>query len=161
MAHVTIEYMIFVPVLILQIFLFPIAATAMMNSYADSRMTLQLKQISGDLGSSMQQLYFTMNHNSIASGTVTSGLTVPTIIQDGNNVYSYLITLTNATSPQSSVQVMNLTLSLVGAKATASSIVTLGNNANWPNNANYSSVLITQLTAIKSSGGIALSFGGS
>jgi hypothetical protein len=161
MAHVTIEYMIFVPVLILQIFLFPIAATAMMNSYSDSRMTLQLKQISGDLVSSMQQLYFTMNHNSIASGTVTSGLTVPTTIQDGNNVYSYLITLTNATSPQSSVQVMNLTLSLVGAKATASSIVTLGNNANWPNNANYSSVLITQLTGIKSSGGIALSFGGS
>ena len=161
MAHVTIEYMIFVPVLILQIFLFPIAASAMMNSWADSRMTLQLKEISGDLGSSMQQLYYTMDHDSIASGTVNSSLTVPATIQDGNNIYSYKIVLTNATTPHNSIQVMNLTLSLVGSKGTASSIITLGNDASWQNNANYSSILITHITATKSGGTISLSFGGS
>ena len=63
----------------------------------------------------MQQLYYTMNHESISSGSLTCKLNVPTTIQDGNNGYNYLITLTNATNPDSSVQVMNLTLSLIGA----------------------------------------------
>jgi len=161
MAHVTVEYMIFVPVLILQIFLFPVAASAIMNSWTDSRMTLQLQEISGDLGSSIQQIYFTMNHDTISGGCVTSAITVPTTIVDGNNAYSYKITLTNATNPQSSIQVMNLTLTLNGAKGTASSIVTLGDDASWKNNATYISSQVTQITANKTANTITLSFGGS
>ncbi len=62
--------MIMVPILILQIFLFPIAATAIMNAWSDSRMTIELQEISGHLGSSIQQLYYTMNHASISSGSI-------------------------------------------------------------------------------------------
>lgn len=65
MAQISIEYMIMIPILILQIFLFPFAATAIMNGWTDSRMTIQLQEVSGHLGSSIQQLYYTMNHESI------------------------------------------------------------------------------------------------
>ena len=160
MAHVTIEYMIMVPVLIIQIAIFPLAAATLMGAWSGSRMSLQLQEISGDLGSSMQQLYYTMNHESISSGTITSYLSVPTTIQDGNNGYNYVITLTNATNPGSSVMVMNLTLSLMGAKGTASSIVTLGNNAAWINNSTFNSNQITKIIATKASGIITLSFQG-
>jgi hypothetical protein len=160
MAHVTIEYMIFVPVLILQIIAFPIAAASIMNAWSDSRMALQLQEISSDLGSSMQQLYYTMNHESISSGTITTNLNVPITIQDGNNGYNYLIRLTNATNSGSSVMVLNLTLSLIGAQGTASSIVTLGSNASWPNNSTFTSSEITQISANKTSNTITLTFQG-
>ena len=152
--------MILVPVLILQIFLFPIAASAIMNSWSNDRMNLQLQEMSGDLGSAMQQLYYTMNHASIASGSVTSNINVPRTVQDGNNGYNYLITLTNATDPNGSVQVLNITLSLIGANSQASSIVTLGNNAAWPNNSTFRSSQISEIIATKTSGSITLSFQG-
>ena len=160
MAHVTVEYMIMVPVLILQIFIFPLAAASLMGAWSGSRMSLQLEEISGDMGSSMQQLYYTMNHESISSGTITTSITVPTSIQDGSNGHNYRITLTNATNPGSSVMVMNLTLTLMGAKGSASSIVTLGTNAAWPNNSTFYSNQVNEICANKTSGIITLSFQG-
>jgi len=160
MAQISIEYMIMIPILILQIFLFPIAATAIMNAWTDSRITVQLQEVSGHLGSSIQQLYYTMNHESISSGSLTAKLDVPTVIQDGPNDYNYKITLSNATNPNSSVKVMNLTLSLIGANGKASTLVTLGNNADWQNNLTFKSSNTSVISATKSSGSISLSFQG-
>ena len=159
MPQVTIEYMIMVPILILQIFLFPIAAATIMGAWSNSRMTLELQEVSGHLGSSMQQLYYTMNHASISSGSLTAKLTVPTTITDGNNGYNYMITLSNATNLNSSVKVMNLTLSLIGTSGKASTLVTLGQNAVW-NNSAFKSNNISLINATKSSGIISLSFQG-
>ena len=159
MPQVTIEYMIMVPILILQIFLFPIAAATIMGAWSNSRMTLELQEVSGHLGSSMQQLYYTMNHASISSGSLTAKLTVPTTITDGNNGYNYMITLSNATNLNSSVKVMNLTLSLIGTSGKASTLVTLGQNAYW-NNSAFKSNNISLINATKSSGIISLSFQG-
>jgi hypothetical protein len=61
--------MIMIPVLILQIFLFPITASVIMNTWADSSMTLELQETAGHMGSSIQQLYYTMNHASVPNGT--------------------------------------------------------------------------------------------
>jgi hypothetical protein len=159
LPQITIEYMIMVPLLILQIFIFPIAASAIMNAWSNSQMTIELQEVSGHLSSSMQQLYFTMNHASISSGSVTDKLEVPTTIQNGNNGYNYMIILSNATNPNSSVKVMNLTLTLIGTSAKASTIVTLGQNADW-NNTSLKSSKISFINATKSSGNIFLSFQG-
>lgn len=160
MAQVTIEYMIMVPVLIMQIFLFPIAATAIMGAWSNSRMTIELQEISGHLGSSMQQLYYTMNHASISSGSITYKADVPIVITDGDKGYNYLITLTNATNSNGSVKVMNLTLSLIGANGEASTLVTLGQNANWQNNSTLKSDLFSLICATKTSSTISLSLQG-
>jgi hypothetical protein len=131
-----------------------------MGAWSNSRMTLELQEVSGHLGSSMQQLYYTMNHASISSGSLTAKLTVPTTITDGNNGYNYMITLSNATNLNSKVEVMNLTLSLIGASGKASTLVTLGQNAYWQNNSTFKSNNISLISATKASGIISLSFQG-
>jgi hypothetical protein len=160
MTQVTIEYMIMVPLLILQIFLFPIAAVTIMGAWTNSRMTIELQDISGHLGSSIQQLYYTMNHASISSGTLTAQVDVPTTIPNGDKNYNYRITLSNATSSNSVAKVMNLTLSLIGANGQASTLVTLGQNADWNNNSTIRSNDFSQISATKTSSTISLSFQG-
>jgi hypothetical protein len=160
LPHITIEYMIMVPLLILQIFLFPIVAVTIMNTWSNSRMTIELQDVSGHLASSMQQLYYTMNHGSISTGSITARLDVPTFIEDGNYRYNYMIILSDATNPSSSVRVMNLTLSLIGASGKASTLITLGQNADWQNNSTFKSNNISLINATKSSEKIFLSFQG-
>ena len=160
MTQVTLEYMIMIPILILQIFLFPIAAGAIMGAWSNSRMTIELQDISGHLGSSIQQLYYTINHASISSGSLTAKVDVPTTIPDGDKSYNYLITLSNATNSNSAVKVMNLTLSLIGADGQASTLVTLGQNANWQDNSTLNSNTFSLICATKTSSTISLSFQG-
>ncbi|HJW97500.1 MAG TPA: hypothetical protein VJ529_00095, partial [Candidatus Bathyarchaeia archaeon] len=62
MVHVTIEYMIMVPVLVLQIFLFPLTANWLMTTWVDSRRNLALQDVASHLSSTIQQLYLSLNH---------------------------------------------------------------------------------------------------
>ena len=67
------------------------------------------------LGSSMQQLYYTINHASISSGPFQLNWTHPAVIGEGyGNFYSYTIKLLNATKANSNVRIMNITLILAG-----------------------------------------------
>ena len=159
MPQVTIEYMIMIPLLILQIFIFPIAAVTIMGAWSNSRMTIELQNVSGHLASSLQQLYYTMNHASISSGSLTATLDVPTLITDGNSGFNYMITLSNATNLGSSVKVMNLTLSLIGTHGKASTLITLGENAEW-NNSAVRSNSISIINATKLSNTVFLSLQG-
>ncbi len=151
--------MIMIPLLIMQIFIFPIVAVTAMNVWSNSRMTVELQEVSGHLASSMQQLYYSINHASISSGSLTARLDVPIVIQDGNQGHNYMIILSNATSQGSSVKVMNLTLSLMGAGGKASTLITLGQNAEWTNSAQKSNN-ISLINATKTSGTILLSLQG-
>jgi hypothetical protein len=151
--------MIMIPLLILQIFIFPIVAVTVMNVWSNQRMTVELQEISGHLGSSLQQLYYSINHSSISSGSLTCKLDVPTVITDGGHGYNYMIILGNATNQGSSVNVMNLTLSLIGTSGTASTLITLGQNANWTSST-LKSNNISQINANKTSGNIFLAFQG-
>lgn len=58
----TLEYMILIPILILQIFLFPIFVTSVVNNWVDQRRELALEEIAGHIGSSIQQIYYSLNH---------------------------------------------------------------------------------------------------
>lgn len=144
-----------IPILIMQIFIFPFAATIIMNTWTDSRRTLELQEIAGHLGSSMQQLYYTINHASISSGSLTAQPDTPSFI-DG---YSYNVTLFDATT-SASVKIMNITVNLVGAHNEASSLITLGENVAWPGNLTFTSYKISVINATKTAGNIWLSFNG-
>jgi len=148
--------MIMVPVLIMQIFIFPFAATMMMDTWVDSRRELVLQETAGHLGSSIQQLYYTINRASISNGSLTLKLDTPPSIEG----YAYTITLHNATNSNAQARIMNITLNLVGARGATSTLVTFGENAAWQDNALYLSNS-TSINATKtSSGSILLSLEG-
>jgi hypothetical protein len=122
-AHVTIEYVIMVPLLISQIFLLPWAASVIMNGWVDSRRTLALQETASHLGSSIQQTYLSINYTTIPAADVTSKLDVPPFIE------GYAYTATGTFNEDSNI--LELTLALKGADMSVTAAVTLGQNVNW------------------------------
>ena len=128
MANITLEYMILIPILILQIFLLPFAAGLFMNYWATSSNTLALKDASTNLSSSIEQLYFFLNSASVSSGTVTNNPGIPQYI--GNYAYVGNATLISV-SGSGSGKVLELTLKLIGSPISTTTPVTLGENVQW------------------------------
>jgi hypothetical protein len=156
MPHVTIEYMIMIPVMILQIFLFPVVASTLMNIWVDQRRTLSLQDVTSHLGSTIQQLYFSLNHNTIPSGMVTYSPGLPPFIE--NDYYFGSATQLTASTSNSTV-VLELTVKLAGTPDSATTTVVLGSNAIW----NHSSIFVSNSTYAcvigdKSNGTISLWF---
>jgi hypothetical protein len=160
MAHVTIEYMIMIPVLILQIFLFPLTTNWLMNVWVDSRRTLALQDAASNLGSTIQQLYFALNHPTIPVGTkISNAPGLPPFI-DGFH-YPGNATLQTISPVPGSAQTLNIALRLVATKITVTTSVILGFNARW----NQASLFIsnstsTRVSAEKNETVIQLYFGG-
>ena len=122
--------MIMIPLLILQIFLFPLAASLIMNGWVDSRRTLELQETGSHLGSSIQQLYSSLNHDSISTGTVTDKLELPPFIE--GYAYEGNATLRTALDPAlNSSKILDITLTLKGTSIQSTSSVTLGQNVEW------------------------------
>lgn len=152
MANITIEYMILVPLLILQIFLLPYATSLIISGWSTSSETLALQDASSRVGSSIQQLYYFMNHTSIPSGNVTSSMNIPKFI----NNYAYT---GNATLPPSS-NVLQLTLKFMGNSIFVTSPLDLGQNVRWNPSAFMSNSTTACIQACKySNNTILLSFG--
>jgi len=159
MPHVTIEYVIFMPVLILQIFLFPIFANALMNTWVNSRQTLALQDVAGQLGSAVQQLYFSLNHASIPSGTVTYSPGLPPFIE--SSYYTGHATLSSNTGTGSNPSFLQLTVTLVGTSNSVTTTVIMGSNALWQQSTFMSNSTNACITAQKlANGTILLYFGG-
>ena len=159
MPYITIEYIIMVPLLVLQIFLFPMAANWMMNIWVDSRRELALETVAGRLASSIQQLYFSLNHESVLAGTITYNPGVPKYI-DG-----YYYTARGQLTPLSggeSNQRLNITLTLVGLNMEVETHVTVGPNVDWAessvfiSNSTNACILVTKFA----NGSFLFSFGG-
>ncbi len=132
--EVTVEYMILIPVLILQIFLFPMFVNVAMTQYVNDQRTLQLQEVASYLGSSIEQIYLSLNHTSIQSSTLTSSLASQSLI-DG---YSYTGTAALQTGLNSS-PVLHVTLKLDGSDISSSTLVTLGQNVEWVANSVFTS----------------------
>jgi hypothetical protein len=153
-AHVTIEYVILVPLLILQIFLFPFAASIAMNSWVDSRRTLALQETASHLSSSIQQTYLSLNHTTISAATVTNKLDIPPFIEG----YAYTGTAT-LRELSSGSKVLELTLRFKGVEISTTATVTLGQNVEWQDSTFMSNSTSACLQAEKySNGAIELSF---
>lgn len=148
MAHITIEYIILIPVLILQIFLLPYLAGAFMSYWSTPCDTLALQDASSHIRSSIQQLYFFLNNPTVSSGTVTNNLGTPQYI--GNHPYSGNATLVS-TNGSGSGKVLQLTLTLKGTTISTTTPIILGQNVQWSNSSFMSNSNSTCINAYKDS----------
>lgn len=160
MVHATIEYVIMIPVLILQILLFPLAASWLMNIWVDSRRSLALQEAASHIGSVIQQVYFTLNHETITVNSITQKPDVPPLIE--NTPYVGNATLRAIMDPAlNSSKVLTITLRLEGTKTTATATVLLGPNAAWQESTFRSNSPNVCIIAQKfQNGTILLAFGG-
>jgi len=158
-THITIEYMIMIPVLILQIFLFPLTASWLMNIWVDSRRTLALQEAASHLGSTIQQLYFSLNHETISAGTATYSPGLPPFIENYNYIGN--ATLRAVSGSADSSKVLSITLTLAKTKIIVTTLVTLGSNVLWRSSVFVSNSTNAVVSAEKlSNGTIRLYFGG-
>jgi hypothetical protein len=125
--HITIEYVILIPLLFAQILVFPLAATMMTSSWVDARRDAALQGAASHLASTIQQLYLSINREEIVAGNITQASTLPPTIES----YPYTANGSLTSLGSSSSRVFTLTLSLVGARNTATASALLGSNARW------------------------------
>lgn len=152
MPHITIEYMIMIPMLIIQIFLFPLTASWIMNTWVNSRRTLALQDVADHLASTMQQLYFSLNHATIATGQASYTPGLPPFIED----YSYFANgtlLTVGGSGSNYTKAVSLVVTLTGTKNSVTTAVTLGFNVAWTPSIFYSNSSKASVTAVKTMAG--------
>jgi len=125
--HITIEYVILVPILFVQILVFPLAAEIMTSSWVDARRDAALQGAASHLASTIQQLYLSVNRDEILAGNITQASTLSPTIE----LYPYTANgaLTSLDSNSSKKLVLTLTLERAGNTATASAV--LGPNARW------------------------------
>jgi hypothetical protein len=152
-----------VPVLILQIFLFPLTASWLMNIWVDSRRTLALQESASHLGSTIQQIYFSLNHETISAGTATQKSNVPPFIE--NYPYTGSAKLKTVLDPAlNSSKVLEITLKLMAVGTTVTTSVILGQNVQWQESTFISNSTNACIRAVKFWDGdeyiIRLSFGG-
>lgn len=122
--------MIMVPILIVQIILFPYATSVIMTNWTDSRRVLALNESASTLGSSIQQLYSSLNHTTIKAGNVVNALSLPPFLEG----YSYTAegTLRSVSDTgESASKILEITLSIQGLRVSTTTTVTLGESAEW------------------------------
>ena len=147
MPNITIEYMIMIPLLILQVFLFPLTAGWIMNNWADSRQTLALRETASNVGSLIHQVYSTLTHESALAGTVTTTLDIPPLIEG----YAYIGNASLRAAEEDSVKILDITLKFKGASVAATSSVTMGESVLWNaestfmSNSSYASLLAEKM----------------
>jgi len=129
MPHITIEYMIMIPMLLMQIFLFPMTANWIMNTWVDSRRTLALQGVADHLASTMQQLYSSLDHASIPAGKDSYAPGLPPMIEDCN--YFASGTLRPVSGGPGFTKVIDLVVTLSGTKNSVTTAVILGPNLVW------------------------------
>lgn len=159
LAQVSLEYLILMPMLIIQIFVFPMAVGLVMDYWEDSRRELALEDVASNLGGTMQQVYLALNHATITSATLTNKLDVPPLIE--NYAYTGNVTLrTVLDAGLNPSKVLDITLKLADSQVSVTSSVTLGQNVIWGNSTFASNSPTACISAQKfPNGTISLSFG--
>jgi len=123
--HITIEYTILIPVLFVQIIVFPFAASRMATTWTNNQREAQLQNAADHLASTIQQLYLSMNRKEISVGNITQASTLPPTIQ------SYPYKATGTLRIADSSKVLTLLLELIGTKTTTTATAVLGSNVLW------------------------------
>jgi hypothetical protein len=154
MPHVSMEYAIMVPVLLMQVILIPMAASWMIDIWVVRRRETALQDVASNMGTSIQQLYFSLNGEEIAAGTTTDSPKVPPFIES----IPYVITASDTKFENSTI--IDLHLALIGTGTTVTSRVTLGPNVQWQqstflSNATHTSIDVQKLP----NGTLSFSFG--
>ena len=125
MPHVSMEYAIMVPILLVQVILIPMAAGWMIDAWAVRRRETALQDVASHVGTTIQQLYFSLNREEITAGITTQATNVPQFIE----YMPYVITAYDKKLGNSTI--IDLYLALMGTGTTATTRVTLGPNVTW------------------------------
>jgi hypothetical protein len=100
-----------------------------MNVWVDSRRTLVLQDAASNMGSTIQQMYFALNHPTVPAGTTFDQFGLPPYI-DGY-FYTANATLQPSGAATNSSQVLKITVRLATTKYQVTSSVLLGSIAQW------------------------------
>ncbi|MDH5635610.1 MAG: hypothetical protein OEY47_02970 [Candidatus Bathyarchaeota archaeon] len=123
MPNVTMEYAIMIPILLMQVILIPVATGWMMAVWVDQRKETALQDVASHLGSTVQQLYLSLNREEAGAGTVTQASNVPPFIES----IPYRLDASDRRVENGTI--IDLHLALMGTSITATTHVTLGSNA--------------------------------
>jgi hypothetical protein len=129
-----------------------------MNIWVDSRRTLALQDVASHLGSTIQQLYFSLNHETISAGTAKYSPGLPPFIEDCSYVGN--ATLRTVSASANSSKVLDIMLILVETRITVTTLVVLGSNVEWQDSSFVSNSTHACVSAMKNATGtITLYFG--
>jgi hypothetical protein len=116
------EYVIMVPVLLMQVILVPMATVWMIDVWVDQRKETALQDVASHLGSTIQQLYLSLNREEAGAGTVTQVSNVPPFIES----IPYVVDASDRRVENGTI--IDLHLALIATSITAFTRVTLGSN---------------------------------
>jgi hypothetical protein len=126
--NITVEHTLMIPILLIQVFLFPIAVKVMTSTWTDARRQNVLQDAADHLSSIIQQLYFCLNRTEISAGNITQASTLPRTVES----YPYTAVVDSLVSLGSdSSKVLTLTLTLEQAGNTATASVIVGPKVEW------------------------------
>lgn len=114
-----------VPILLVQVILIPAAVSWMMDVWVTRRRETALQDIASHMGTTIQQLYFSLNHEEISAGVTTQASNLPPFIES----VPYVVTASNRTIGDSTL--IDLYLALIGTGVSTNARVTLGPNVSW------------------------------
>jgi len=119
------EYAIMVPVLLVQVILIPVATGWMMDVWVVKRRETALQDVASHMGTTIQQLYFSLDREEIAAGTTTQTTNVPPFVES----IPYIVTASDTRIGNTTL--VDLHLALMGTDIAVTSRVTLGPNVLW------------------------------
>lgn len=114
-----------VPILLVQVILIPAAVSWMMDVWVTRRRETALQDIASHMGTTIQQLYFSLNREEISAGVTTQASNLPPFIES----VPYVVTASNRTIGDSTL--IDLYLALIGTGVSTNARVTLGPNVSW------------------------------
>lgn len=114
-----------VPILLVWVILVPMATGWMMEAWVDRRRETALQDVASHVGSTVQQLYFSLSREEIAAGTIIQNANVPPFVEST----PYVITVSDKKIENSVI--LDFYLSLMGTSISTTTRVTLGPNAMW------------------------------
>jgi hypothetical protein len=144
-AHLTIEYVMLIPLLFAQIIVFPLVANMMASSWVNTRREAELQGAASNLASTIQQLYLSLNRKEISAGNITQASTLPPTIES----YPYTANGSIASLGSNSSSVLTLTLFLENTRNTATASALLGSNAKWAGGIFHSNSLSASINVQK------------
>lgn len=158
MPHVAIEAVLMTPLLVVQILVFPYVASTMSSYWANATRDVTLQETASQIGSTIQQLYLSLDRIEVSTGTITQASTFPTEI-DGHS-YTVKGSLRTSLNP-SSGKVLTLNLTLQGLGNSVAAQTSMGSNVLWNETSTfYSSSPNASIKVQKSTDGtLSFSFG--
>jgi hypothetical protein len=157
LGHVAIEVVIMVPLLVAQLFVFPLVAIRMTSNWTDTSREVTLQEAASRMASTIQQLYLSLNRMEISKGNATYILNLPKDI--AYHPYTAKGSLRTSLQPASTILLLNLTLDNTVNMATAQA--SLGPNAEWDEGSSFHSASPNTIVIVQKNedGTLLFSFG--